>query len=58
MNFLKSTPQRYNGLHWAGRSGEQLLWQSKPAEGVIAKKRDLTLMESDHALVGVAKRLL
>lgn len=38
MNFLESTPQRYNGLHWAGRSGEQLLWQSKPAEGVIAKK--------------------
>ena len=58
MNFLESMLQRYNGLHWAGRSGEQLLWQSKADEGVIARKRDLTPMESDHALTGVARRLL
>lgn len=57
MNY-ESMLQRYNGLHWAGRSGEQPPWQSKPAEGVIAKKWDLTPMESDHALTGVARRLL
>lgn len=37
MNFLESMLQRYNDFHWAGRSGEQLLWQRKLAEGVSAK---------------------
>jgi len=58
MSFLESILQKYNSLHWAGRSGKQLPWQSKSAEGVIAKKWDLTLMESDHALMGVARGLL
>lgn len=58
MNFLKPMLQRYPGLHQAGRPAEQLPWQSKPVEGVIAHKGDLTPMEPHHAPMGVVRRLL